>query len=295
MATVGSVQLEPPPRVRVPSPPSAYLDLDKVHAPQGGLYGSAGELYADAIFGRDSVECAEDLLQLRPQISEEVILSLARLQGTVDAPPGPRSNEEEIGKIHHEHRSLYVGDRWISAGSQQLLELLSSMWGGDGKTLTYYGSADATPLYARLVIRYCAARGPAILDRSLVDRSGRTVSVRNSLLAALGWIEKRIEESELGLLEYVRRNTPHGHPFQAWKDSGTGYIHSDGTIADYTKPVAVVEIQGYAFDALAGAALLLRQELALQLLNQVIINGAPYLLRGSVPGLPHPHLPVVCV
>src|SRR5712692_4904767 len=42
-------------------------------------------------------------------------------------------------------------------------------------------------------------------------------------------------------------------------------------------------------------ALLLRQELALQLLNQVIINGAPYLLRGSVPGLPYTYLPVVCV
>ena len=257
MATAVSLQLERS-RVRVPDPPSAFADLEKVRASDGrGLYGSAGDLYADAIFGRDSIECADDLLHLRADLAREVILCLARLQGTVDAPVGRHSNEEEVGKIHHEHRSLYVGGRRISKRSQQLLELLSSMWGGDGQTLTYYGSADATPLYVRLVCRYCDLYGEELLEQTLVDRSGRTVSLCDSVLAALGWIVAKIERSDLGLLEYVRRNVPHGHPFQAWKDSGTGYIHRDGTIADYTQPVAIVEIQGYAYDALTGAARLL--------------------------------------
>jgi len=248
--------------VRVPEPPSAFRDLEKVHAPGGrGLHGSAGDLYADAVFGRDSIECAEDLLHLRPDIAAEVILSLARLQGTRDAPPGPDSNEEERGKVHHEHRSLFVGDRRISQRSQQLLELLSSMWGGDGQTLTYYGSADATPLYARLVARYCERYGPALLERTLEDRSGDTVTVRDSLLAAVGWVVRHIEASDIGLLEYVRGNVPHGHPFQAWKDSGTGYIHRDGIIADYTQPMAPVEIQGYAYDALTGVASLLHADM----------------------------------
>jgi hypothetical protein len=65
-------------------------------------------LFSNAIFGRDSVTAGETLLQLRPAMARDIILTLARLQGTVDAPVGPHSNEEERGKIHHEHRTLYV-------------------------------------------------------------------------------------------------------------------------------------------------------------------------------------------
>lgn len=240
-------------------PPSAFQTLEKVHAAAGGIYGSAGDLFADAVFGRDSVECADDLLLVRPDIAIEVILALARLQGTVDATPGPHSNEEEVGKIHHEHRSLFVGGRRISPRSQELLEYLSEMWGGDGETMTYYGSVDATPLYVRLISRFCAAHGPAVLSQPLVNRDHRLVTVRDSLLAAVRWTVRKIEVSPLGLLEFCRTN-PRGIPFQAWKDSGTSYIHGDGTIADYTQPIASVEVQGYAYDALRAAATLLAEE-----------------------------------
>jgi glycogen debranching enzyme len=233
-------------------PPSAFRALEKVRAAGGGLYASAGELYSDALFGRDSVECAEDLLHLRPGIATEVILALARLQGTVDASPGAGSNEEEVGKIHHEHRSLYVGTRRISPRSQELLEYLSGLWGGDGHRFTYYGSADATPLYVRLVGRFCSAYGPALLDHPLTDKDGRLTTVRDSVLAAVRWIVARIEGSSVGLLEFCRSN-PRGIANQAWKDSGTPYIHLDGQIADYTQPIAAVEIQGYAYDALTAA------------------------------------------
>ena len=242
-------------------PPSAFQALEKVHAAGSGLYGSAGELFADAVFGRDSVECADDLLRLRPDIAVEVILALARLQGTVDAAPGPGSNEEEVGKIHHEHRSLLVGTRRISPRSQELLEYLSAMWGGDGETLTYYGSVDATPLYVRLIGRFCGAYGQDVLSQPLVNRDQRLVTVRDSLLAAVRWMQRKIEASSLNLLEFCRTN-PRGIPFQAWKDSGTSYIHRDGTIADYTQPIASVEVQGYAYDALQAAATLLPEESA---------------------------------
>src|SRR5205085_443403 len=154
--------------------------LERVRAEGGELYGSAGELFSDAVFGRDSAEAAEDVLHIRPDIAVEVILSLARLQGTVDAPPGPNSNEEEVGKIHHEHRSLYVGTRRI--------------------------------------------------------------------------------------------------PYQAWKDSGTSYLHADGSLAYYDQPIASVEVQGYAYDALLAAAQLLpdRAEQCRQLasrLRQSLLEG----------------------
>ena len=234
-------------------------DLEHVRAAGGGLYGSAGELFSDAVFGRDSVEAAEDLLHLRPDIALEVIVVLAKLQGTIDATPGPDSNEEEVGKIHHEHRSLYVATRRISPRSQQLLGMLSAMWGGTPESMTYYGSVDATPLYVRLIGRYCAAYGTGILGQPLQNQDGRVVTVGDTLRAAVGWMLRKIEASPLTLLEFCRTN-PRGIPFQAWKDSGTSYIHRDGRIADYTQPIASVEVQGYAYDALQAAAQLLPED-----------------------------------
>lgn len=241
-------------------PPSALADLTRLRSTAThSLFASGGELYSDAVFGRDSVEAAEDVLHLVPRIACDVILDLSRLQGTVDAEPGPRCNEEERGKIHHEHRSLFIGGRRISTRSQQLLEELSALWGGDGSVLTYYGSADATPLYVRLVARACELHGPALLDESLVRKDGQAATVRECVLDALGWIGRRMDSSPLGLVEFQRRN-PNGIAFQVWKDSGTSYLHRDGCVANWDAPIAALEVQGYAYDALVGAARMLGAE-----------------------------------
>lgn len=236
---------------------SATADLAQLRAPDhGGLFGSGGVLFRDAIFGRDSVTAAETVLHLYPDLARDVILALARLQGVVEAPLGLHTNEEEPGKIHHEHRSLYIGSRRISATSEQLLRNLASRWGGDEASLTYYGSVDATPLYARLVANYCVAYGDAILAATATRRDGRVVTVRDSLLAAMDWITRRMDSSEVGFVEFLRRN-PDGIPFQVWKDSGTSYIHRDTTLANWDAPIAAIEVQAYAYDALVGAATLL--------------------------------------
>ncbi|GAC1507212.1 MAG: hypothetical protein NVS1B3_07420 [Candidatus Dormibacteraceae bacterium] len=213
-------------------------------------------LFSDAVFGRDSVTAAECLLYLYPEISREVILTLASLQGVVETPIGPHSNEEEPGKIHHEHRSLFVGSRRISPSSEKLLHELGGRWGGDATSMTYYGCVDATPLYARLVGHYCAAYDDSILAATVIRRDGRTVTIRDSLQAAIDWITRKMDSSGLGLIEFLRRN-PDGIPFQVWKDSGTSYIHSDGTLANWDAPIAAIEVQAYAYDALLGAAELL--------------------------------------
>jgi glycogen debranching enzyme len=232
---------------------SALADLARLYRAGDGLYGSGDRLFSYAIFGRDSVTAGESLLRLRPDVSRDAILSLARLQGTVDAPVGPHSNEEERGKIHHEHRTLYVDGRRIPPASEHLLSDLAGRWGGDGTSLTYYGSADATPLFVRLVANYCAARGPSILTETLTRRDGGKVTVRDSVLDALNWVTAKMDNSPLGFVEFQRRN-PDGITFQVWKDSGTSYIHLDGTLANSDAPIAAVEVQGYAYDALLGAA-----------------------------------------
>jgi glycogen debranching enzyme len=232
---------------------SAVADLARLYRAGAGLYGSGDRLFSYAIFGRDSVTAGESLLHLRPDVARDVILCLARLQGTVDAPVGPHSNEEERGKIHHEHRTLYVDGRPIPPASERLLRDLASRWGGDGTSLTYYGSADATPLFVRLVAQYCAFRGESILAETVTRRDGSQMAVRGSVLAAVEWMSANMDSSPLGLVEFQRRN-PDGIPFQVWKDSGTSYIHLDGTLANSDAPIAAVEVQGYAYDALLGAA-----------------------------------------
>lgn len=241
--------------------PSAEMDLRRLRSPDGhGLYASAGDLYADAVFGRDSIEAAEDILHIRPDVAREVILTLARLQGTADVPSGPSSSEEERGRIHHEHRQLNVDGRRISPRSEELLRLLSQLWGGDGESMTYYGSVDATPLYVRLVARFCERYGTSILDEPTVDKDGRDSTVRASALLAVEWLERKLEESSLDLVEFRHRN-PRGIPFQVWKDSGTSYVHRNGELANWEDPIAAVEVQGYTFDALLGAAQTLGRDL----------------------------------
>ncbi len=233
---------------------SAHNDLARLRPADGlGLYASAGELFSQAIFGRDSATASEYLLHLRPEVARGVILTLARLQGIVEAPNGLHTNEEEPGKIHHEHRSLYIGGRRISPNSEQHLQYLTRQWGGDENSMTYYGSVDATPLFVRLVARYCASQGTAILDETVKHKSGGEWKVRDSVLKAVDWITRSMDRSSLGFVEFRRKN-PQGIPFQVWKDSGTSYLHKDGCLANFDQPIAAIEVQGYAYDALMGAA-----------------------------------------
>ncbi|MDQ6692666.1 MAG: hypothetical protein M3Z13_07860 [Candidatus Dormibacteraeota bacterium] len=231
----------------------ALSDLARLRSNGNGLYGSGDRLFSNAIFGRDSVTAAETLLHLRPSMARDIILTLVRLQGTVDAPVGPHSNEEERGKIHHEHRTLFVDGRRIPPESERLLREQAIRWGGDETSLTYYGSVDATPLFVRLVARYCATHGESILADSVTRRDGSPITVSESVLSAVNWITTKMDTSSLGLVEFQRRN-PQGIPFQVWKDSNTSYIHRDGTLANSDAPIAAVEVQGYAYDALLGAA-----------------------------------------
>src|SRR5256885_5813323 len=256
---------------------SALADLARLRSNGNGLYGSGDRLFSNAIFGRDSVTAGESLLQLRPGLARDIILTLARLQGTVDAHVGPHSNEEERGKIHHEHRTLFVDGQRIPPASERLLREQARKWGGDETSLTYYGSVDATPLFVRLVARYCATHGESILADRVTRRGGHQITVRESVLAAVNWITAKMDASSIGLVEFQRRN-PEGIPFQVWKDSNTSYIHRDGTLANSDAAIAAVEVQGYAYDALLGAARLFEtrarewRDRALALRERVIRN-----------------------
>lgn len=235
-------------------PTFRFPDIDKDFAnvrlkDGGGLFASASPHYREAIFGRDSLEVAEDLLASQPEVAREVLLTLAQWQGQKVNP----LTEEEPGKIHHEYRALVMDGQPISAHGRRIFDKLSEAWGGNGQELIYYGSVDATPLFIRLTIRYCQHVNSKILDEHISHHSGQKIIFRQSVLAALEWLNNRLIASELGLLEFQRSN-PKSLYYQVWKDGNTAYLHPNGLRADFTKPIAAIEVQGYAFDALQGAA-----------------------------------------
>lgn len=207
----------------------------------GPLLASAGlDSLFHCLFGRDAIRMAMDLLEDFPAVARETLLQLARLQGVGS---NPRA-EEEPGRILHEHR--HPDDPHAAR--------LSAHW-----DFPYYGAVDSTPQWINLLAQYYAREGDAILHQPLTDRRWRQVTLRDSLLAAVGWVLGRLDDPPGGGYLWVRRAAPHGVPNQVWEDSPDSYHHADGTLFDVTRPYAPVAVQGYAYDALLNAAELLER------------------------------------
>jgi glycogen debranching enzyme len=246
------------------SPPSMLQALTRILSPTGFPYGSNWELFKDAHFGRDSLEVAEDLLRYRPEIARAVIMRLASLQGTAVDP----ASEEEPGRIHHEYRALVIDGHPIARESRRIFYQLAALWNPDSTReelqklpeLTYYGTIDATPLYVRLVGAYCSIYGTDVLRERYRPRrwdgNGPLPCIEDSVRRAVDWVARRIRSSDLGLLEF-QRTSRHGARFQAWKDGHISYLHPDGTLANYKAPIASIEVQGLAYDALSAALAIL--------------------------------------
>src|SRR5436190_786864 len=71
------------------------------------------------------------------------------------------------------------------------------------------------------------------------------------LLAALDWMVRDGDTDGDGFLEYARQSE-NGLVQQGWKDSNDSVFHKDGTLAE--APIALCEVQGYAYAAWRGAA-----------------------------------------
>ncbi len=208
----------------------------------GPLLASAGtHSLFHCLFGRDSIRMAMDLLDDFPAVARATLLDLARLQGVEDNPRG----EEEPGRILHEFRA---------PDDPHAICLSEAGW-----DFPYYGTVDATPQWINLLGAYCARHGAALLDEPLTDRAWRSITIRDSLLAALAWIVRRLDDPICTGYLWVRRANPHGIPNQVWEDSGDSHYHADGSLFDFSRPYAPVAAQGYVYDALLiGAELLER-------------------------------------
>jgi glycogen debranching enzyme len=201
----------------------------------GERYVAAGVPWFSALFGRDAIITALELLAFRPQLAIETLEVLAQRQATrID-----EAHDAEPGKILHE---LRTGEM---ARSGEL------PFGAP-----YYGSADSTPLWLILLGATFDWTG----DRALVDR------LWPHALAALEWIDRWGDRDGDGFVEYQRR-TERGLYNQGWKDSTDAVRDRRGREA--VPPIALAEIQGYVFDAKLRMAGLARSRGEAELSNRL--------------------------
>lgn len=180
-----------------------------------GPFPYAGIPWFSTPFGRDAVVTALQTLWLDPALAHGVLSYLAQTQ----AKDTSSFKDSAPGKIMHETRK----------GEMTAI--------GELPFGQYYGGIDTTPLFVMLAGAYADRTG----DLALID------TLWPALTAALRWIENVIDGDNHSLLVY-RRGEKSGLANQGWKDSEDSIFHADGRMAK--GPIALVEVQAYAFAAL---------------------------------------------
>jgi glycogen debranching enzyme len=178
---------------------------------------AAGIPWFAVAFGRDQEITSLETLPFIPDLTRDVLGTLAAYQGTkVDA-----TTEEEPGRIMHE---LRLGEM------ARMHEI---------PFRPYYGTVDATPLYLVLLGRYVNTTD----DLEFARTHWQNVE------AILAYLDEHIKAT--GYLSYG------GKPGaalsnQGWKDSYDSVMYHDGKLA--VAPIAICEAQGYVYAAWRAAA-----------------------------------------
>ncbi|QHE60630.1 amylo-alpha-1,6-glucosidase [Rossellomorea vietnamensis] len=184
-----------------------------------GKFPVAGLPWFGVPFGRDSLIAALQMIAFQPQVAKGTLFTMASEQGTKVDP----WRDEQPGKIMHEIR---YGEL---ANTNQI------------PFTPYYGTIDATPLFLVLLTEYVKWTGDVGTFKRLSD------NVKN----ALKWIDQYGDRDGDLFLEYHQESSK-GIANQGWKDSGDSIVHRNGDYAD--TPIALVEVQGYVYQAKQGLA-----------------------------------------
>jgi glycogen debranching enzyme len=179
-----------------------------------GPYPYAGIPWFSTPFGRDGILTAWQMLLFDPELARGVLTYLASRQATEDDP----FRDSAPGKIMHETRK----------GEMSAL--------GEVPFSLYYGGVDTTPLFIGLAGAYARRTGDLELIRHIWP----------ALKKAVEWLETEGDSNGDGLIDYAR-GAETGLSNQGWKDSYDSVFHTDKRFP--TGPIALVEVQGYAYAA----------------------------------------------
>ena len=190
------------------------LRLEDQSSGRGVIVPAAGVPWFVTLFGRDSLIVSMQVISSFPEFAAGALRRLSQLQATSDDP----ERDMEPGKIAHE----------IRHGELAELGILPYQ--------PYYGTHDATSLFITVL-------------STLYDWSGDIDVLRRYLpnaIAGMRWLDESGDRDADGLQEYETRSQ-HGYYNQGWKDAGDAVQHADGALAPL--PIALIELQGYAYDA----------------------------------------------
>lgn len=195
----------------------AERDLEGLDTPFAeGTMPAAGIPWFVAPFGRDSLIVGLQTLHLRPSSAIGTLQVLATLQGTKEDP----ITDEQPGKILHEVR---YGEM---ARAKEIPHR------------PYYGTVDATPLFAWLVAEASIWTGDDAVWENFKPHAKR----------ALEWVETFGDVDGDGLVEYPTQTQSSAHiSHKVWKDSHDSLHYANGRPG--TGLIAAVEVQGYVFAA----------------------------------------------
>lgn len=206
--------------------------MDELLSEEGWAYASTPPLEEGdpgrfhALFGRDSLITALQVLPERPDVARATLRALAARQGTVDDP----ETDEEPGKILHEYRPV-AEPRFAELG-----------WPVRDGSLLYYGSADSTSWF---LVVLDALRDPAV-----------AAELEGAWRAAGGWLARALEVGG-GFVRYGPRTARGGLAQQGWRDAiapveghpyGAGIVRADGSAPE--SPLADADTQAVAHAAL---------------------------------------------
>ncbi len=216
--------------------------LDELLSEEGWVYASTPPVAEGdpgryhALFGRDSLITALQVLPARPEVAAATLRALAALQGQRDDP----EVDEQPGKILHEWRPQATA--WHTKHD----------WPVRDGELRYYGSADSTPWF--LVV--LAALGDDVLSAELEP----------AWRAAGAWLEQALVDGG-GLVRYGPREHSGGLSQQGWRDvmgpasedrDRAGIVRPDGSTP--LAPLADADVQAVAYAALRALTALSGEE-----------------------------------